>query len=65
MLEAVNQRRVGRPPRNLRRMSVWLPQESWARMDALLREKELRADLIRAAVERELQRREAEKKRSK
>ena len=53
---------VGRPPRNLRRVSVWLPQQSWARMDALLWEKELRADLIRAAVEAEVQRREAELK---
>ena len=43
-------------------MSVWLPQHSWARMGAVLDKdkKERPADLIRLAVELELQRREGE-----
>jgi hypothetical protein len=51
-------RRMGRPPRGLIRTTVWLPEWLGKRLDAVLEGKEKRADVIRAAIERELQRRE-------
>ncbi len=58
-------KRMGRPPRGLIRTTVWLPEWIGKRLDAVLRGKEKRADVIRAAVLHELARREAEKKRPK
>jgi metal-responsive CopG/Arc/MetJ family transcriptional regulator len=50
--------RMGRPSMNLKPTVVRLPTGIDARIDAVLKAKEKRADLIREAVERELKRRE-------
>ena len=47
------------------RTTVWLPGWIGKRLDAVLQDKEKRADVIRQGVLRELARREAEKKRPK
>lgn len=49
---------MGRPAMNLKATVVRLPHGINERIDAVLEEGEKRADLIRAAVERELKRRE-------
>ena len=49
---------MGRPSMNVKVTVVRLPQGVNERIDAVLEEGEKRADLIRAAVERELRRRE-------
>ena len=49
---------MGRPAMNLKATVVRLTHGMDARMDAVLREGEKRADLIRLAVEKELKRRE-------
>lgn len=50
--------RMGRPSMNLKPTVVRLPSGMDDRIDAVLEPKEKRADLIRAAIERELKRRE-------
>lgn len=50
--------RVGRKQVNFDKMPGRFPERTFARMDAVLREGETRSDLMREAVERELQRRE-------
>lgn len=52
---------VGRPKKNEEQTPARFPSGYLARIDAVLREKEYRSDFIREAVERELERREAEK----
>ena len=52
-------RSVGRRRINGEQTPARFPSGTLARMDAALREREKRSDLIRAAVERELKRREA------
>lgn len=49
---------MGRPAMNVKATVVRLPQGMDDRIDAVLQDGEKRADLIRAAVERELKRRE-------
>ncbi len=49
---------MGRPAMNVKATVVRLPQGINERIDAVLDDGEKRADLIRAAVERELKRRE-------
>jgi hypothetical protein len=56
--EADNQPRVGRKKRWYEIMGAPFPKGTLARMDAVLRGKEDRTDLVREAVERELKRRE-------
>jgi hypothetical protein len=56
-------RRMGRKLLWPERMDAKLAAGTFARMDAALRNGEARTDLIREAVERELERREAEKSR--
>ena len=53
---------MGRPPVGLEMTTIRLPKRIGGRIDAVLQGKEKRSDLIRSAIERELQRREAEKK---
>jgi metal-responsive CopG/Arc/MetJ family transcriptional regulator len=53
---------VGRRQINHEQMPARFPEGTLARMDAVLMPKEKRSDLIREAVERELERREAEAK---
>ena len=62
---SVMRKPMGRPPRGLIRTTVWLPEWIGERLDAVLKGKEKRADVIRQGVLRELARREAEKKRTK
>lgn len=50
---------VGRKQINAEQMPARLPAGTLARMDAVLKEKENRSDLLRTAVEAELRRREA------
>lgn len=54
-------RRVGRRQINHEQMPARFREGTLARMDAVLHPKEKRSDLIREAVERELERRESEK----
>ena len=54
---------MGRPPLNVKSTHIRLGTEVFERIGRLLRPNEKMVDLIREAVERELQRREAEKKR--
>lgn len=49
--------RVGRKQVNFDKMPARFPEHTFARIDAALRPGETRTDLIRAAVEAELQRR--------
>lgn len=56
-------RPVGRRQINHEQMPARLPEGTMARMDAVLKPKEKRSDLVREAVEHELARREREKKR--
>lgn len=56
--------RMGRPPMNVTPTVVRLPDDMPARIDAVLEPKEKRADLIRAAVEKEVRKREKGKDRS-
>lgn len=51
--------RMGRPPLNVKATVVRLGEGVPERIDAVLKPKEKRADLIREAIERELKRREA------
>ena len=44
-------RRMGRKPRDLERMTHWLPVGSRAQIDAVLRKGETRSAFIRAAIE--------------
>jgi metal-responsive CopG/Arc/MetJ family transcriptional regulator len=53
---------MGRPPLGLVMTTIRLPKRIGGRIDAVLQGKEKRSDLIRAAIERELQRRESEAK---
>jgi hypothetical protein len=57
-IESDNQPRVGRKKRWYEIMGAPFPKGTFARMDAVLRGKEDRTDLVREAVERELERRE-------
>ena len=61
-LISTTSRSVGRRLINHEQMPARFPEGTLARMDAVLEPKEKRADLIREAVERELERREAEAK---
>ena len=54
--------RMGRPPLNVKSTHIRLGTEVFERIGRLLRPNEKMVDLIREAVERELQRREAESK---
>ena len=63
MQSMVTRRSMGRPPREFKRTSVWLPRRLGARIAGLLRGKETQADFIRAGIEREIRWRIAEKKR--
>jgi len=56
---------VGRKRINDEQIPGRFPAGTLARMDAVLDEKEKRADLIRKAIERELQRREKREARRK
>jgi hypothetical protein len=60
--ESAIPKRMGRPPRGLVRTTIWLPEWIGKRLDGVLRGKEKRADVIRAAVLHELARREASHK---
>jgi metal-responsive CopG/Arc/MetJ family transcriptional regulator len=51
---------VGRRQINHEQMPARFPKGTLARIDGVLKPKEKRSDLIRDAVERELERREAE-----
>jgi len=53
---------MGRPPLGLVMTTIRLPKRMGGRIDAVLRDKEKRSDLIRSAIEHELQRREELKK---
>lgn len=53
--------RVGRKRINDEQIPARFPSGTLARMDAVLVDKEKRADLIRKAIERELQKRERRK----
>ena len=53
---------MGRPPLGLVMTTIRLPKRMGGRIDAVLRGKEKRSDLIRSAIERELQRREKDTK---
>jgi predicted DNA-binding protein len=55
-------RPVGRPPMHLKATHIRLPNDMPARITRALGPGEKKADLIREAIERELQRREAESK---
>ena len=52
-------RRVGRKQVNFESMAGRFPDGTFARMDKALAEGETRSDLLRVALERELQRRKA------
>jgi hypothetical protein len=54
--------RMGRPPLNVKSTHIRLGTEVFERIGRLLRPNEKMVDLIRAAIEQELQRREAESK---
>ena len=58
-------RPVGRPPLNVKSTNVRLGIGVPKRIDRVLGPKEKRADLIRSAIEREIQRREKDAKRPK
>lgn len=60
LLISSSPRAVGRKQINHEQMPARFPEGTLARMDAVLKPKEKRSDLIREAVERELDRREAE-----
>jgi hypothetical protein len=64
--EMGSQPRVGRKKRWYEIMGAPFPKGTFARMDAVLRKnedgKEDRTDLVREAVEKELERREAQKR---
>lgn len=55
--------RMGRPPMNVKPTLVRLPEGMDRRIDAVLDDKEKRADLIREAVEKEVKRRERAERR--
>jgi Arc/MetJ-type ribon-helix-helix transcriptional regulator len=55
---------MGRPPLGVEKTTVRLPKRIGARIDAVLRGREKRSDVIRQGLMRELERREAEKLRS-
>lgn len=55
-------RSVGRKQINHEQMPARFPEGTFARIDAVLADKEKRADFVREAVDRELERREAEAK---
>ena len=55
-------RRMGRPPLGLKMTMIRLPERTLERIDALQGKKGRRSAFIRSAIERELQRGEAEKK---
>jgi hypothetical protein len=57
--------RMGRPPLNVKSTHIRLGTEVFERIGRLLRPNEKMVDLIREAVERELQRREELKKGTK
>ena len=59
---STNVRRVGRKRINDEQTPARFPAGTLARIDAVLREKEKRSDLIREAVEAELRRREKSRK---
>lgn len=52
--------RVGRKQINHEQMPARFPQGTLARIDAVLTDREKRSDFVREAVEKELERREAE-----
>ena len=58
---SANKPRMGRPPMNVKATVVRLGEGIPERIDAVLEPKEKRADLIRKAIERELERRGAAK----
>lgn len=55
---------MGRKQINHEQMPARLPEGTFARIDAVLADKEKRADFVREAVERELERREKAARRS-
>ena len=55
-------RSMGRPPLGLARTTIHLPKRIGVRIAAVLRDREKQAAFIREAIEHEIQRREAEKK---
>ena len=62
---SVMRKSMGRPPLGLVMTTIRLPKRIGSRIDAVLQGKEKRSDLIRAAIEQELQRREADLKRKR
>lgn len=60
LLISDSHRQVGRKQINHEQMPARFPDGTLARIDAVLKPKEKRSDLIRDAVEREIERREAE-----
>lgn len=58
LLISATSARVGRKQINHEQMPARFPEGTLARMDAVLLPKEKRSDLIREAVEREIERRE-------
>jgi metal-responsive CopG/Arc/MetJ family transcriptional regulator len=54
---------MGRKPRGFKRVTVWLPDDIQAQIDAVLRKGDTRSDFIRAAIEAAL--RSARSKRRK
>jgi hypothetical protein len=60
-LSKSNSKRMGRPPKHRVPTMIRLDRSAIARIDKALRGREKRVDLIRAAVERELNRREKNK----
>jgi hypothetical protein len=58
-------RPVGRPPLNIRSTNVRLGVSAFGRIDKVRAEKESLSAFIRKAVEHEIQRREAERKKRK
>ena len=55
-------RPMGRPPLGLIRTNIHLPKRIGERIARVLKDKEKQAAFIRTAIEHEIQRREAEKK---
>jgi hypothetical protein len=54
---------LGRRRVNFQSMSARFPEGTFERMDALLKPREKRADMLREAVAREIARRKAQRKR--
>lgn len=61
LLISASRRSVGRKQINHEQMPARFPEGTFARMDAVLRPTEKRSELIRDAVEREIERREGER----